>query len=86
MIYTAEAIGASEALDIELLDEVLPSDRFELELSRRIGVILEGSPFTLRQTKATLRSLGHGREPLETDESLASLVEATRGEDLKEGV
>ncbi|WP_174300361.1 enoyl-CoA hydratase/isomerase family protein [Caulobacter sp. S45] len=86
LIYTAEAIGASEALDIGLVDELLPSDRFELELSRRMGVILEGSPFTLRQTKAMLRSLGHGRAPVETEESLASFVEATQGDDFKEGV
>ena len=86
LIYTAEAIGASEALDIGLVDEVLAADRFEPELSRRIGVILEGSPFTLRRTKDMLRSLGHGRAPLETDESLASFAEATQGEDFKEGV
>ena len=86
LIYTAEAIGASEALDIGLVDEVLAADRFEPELSQRIGVILEGSPFTLRRTKDMLRSLGHGRAPLETDESLASFAEATQGEDFKEGV
>ena len=86
LIYCAEPVGAAEALDMGLVDEVLAADRFEPELARRIDVILQGSPFTLRRTKAALRSLGHGCAPPETAESLASFVEATQGEDFKEGV
>ena len=86
LIYFAEAIGAAQARDIGLADEVLASDGFEAELSRRLNAVLEGSPFTLRRTKAMLRGLGHGRAPVETEESLAWFVEATQGPDFKEGV
>ncbi len=79
-------VSAPEARNIGLVDEVLPSDRFEAELSRRVEVILQASSFTVRKTKEMLQSLGHGRAPLEKDESLAWFVEATRGADFKEGV
>ena len=86
LIYFAEPVGAPQARDLGLVDEVLSSGRFEAELSRRVDVILQGSPFTLRKTKEMLGSLGHGRAPLETDESLAWFVEATQSADFKEGV
>ncbi len=86
MIYTAQPIDAAKALDIGLVDEVVLSDAFELELDHLTRVILKGSPFTLGRSKAMLWMAGHGAAPLETDESLAPFVEATQGEDFREGV
>jgi len=45
---------------------------------------LRGSPFSLRRTKEMLRMVDP--TPMETEESLASFVEATQGDDFVEGV
>ena len=86
LIFSAETIKAEEALALSLVDDLLPPFHFEQALSQWLEPILAGSPFTLRRTKEMLRSLGHGRAPAETDESLAHFVEATQGADFKEGV
>ncbi len=86
MIYLANTIDAAEARRIGLVDELVPSDRFEEELQRRVAAILAGSAFTIQQTKAMLRQLGHGRAPLETPETLAQFVAATQGDDFAEGI
>ena len=86
LIYLAEAIDATQALRIGLVDEIVPGDRFEAELQRLADTILAGSPFTLRHTKEMLRGLGHGSAPHETSDSLALFVAATQGDDFREGV
>ena len=86
LIYSAEAIGAAQARRIGLVDEVIAEARFEADLQRLIEAIVAGSTLTLRRTKEMLRELGHGAAPAETRATLASFVEATQGEDFREGV
>lgn len=82
MIYTAQAIDAARALQIGLVDEVIPAAQFEAGLESLIRAILQGAPFTLRRTKAMLRV----DPPAETDESLAAFVAATQWDDFAEGI
>lgn len=86
LLYSGQTIGAARAERIGLIDDVLSADRFDEELDRLVAGIQAGSPFTLRRTKAMLRELGHGNAPADTDESLASFVEATQSPDFGEGV
>lgn len=86
LIYTAESIGAAEALRIGLVDQTIPQDRFEPDLQRILETILSGSPFTLRGTKAMLREMGHGQSPRETPDSLAAFAAAMQGAEFHEGV
>ena len=86
LIFSAKAVGATRAQQIGLVDEVLPAAAFETGLSQLVASILEGSHFTLLQTKSMLRELDRAPAPAETDESLAWFVGATQGADFKEGV
>ncbi|NIJ08398.1 enoyl-CoA hydratase/carnithine racemase [Sphingomonas vulcanisoli] len=86
LIFSAEAIGADEALRIGLVDEAIAQDRFETRLQQLIAAIVGGSPFTIRRTKQMLRDVGSGPAPVETRESLAAFVEATQGADFAEGI
>ena len=86
MIYLGEPIGAEQALDIGLVDVLLPSDGFEQGLRELVDRLLRGSPATLRQTKQMLRLIGQVPTPAENRESLAWFVRSTQGPDFKEGL
>ena len=86
LIYSARSIGAAEAERIGLIDHVCAAGQLDAELKSLIDAILAGSPFTLRRTKEMLRDVGHGRTSSETHESLAAFVEATQGDDFREGI
>jgi enoyl-CoA hydratase/carnithine racemase len=84
LIYSAQPISATRAREIGLVDEVISADHFESELKLLTDPILRGSPFSLRRSKEMLRMVDP--TPTETEESLASFVEATQGDDFVEGV
>jgi enoyl-CoA hydratase/carnithine racemase len=86
LIYFARPVGAQEAKDIGLVDEVIGVQDFESALNLLTESILRGSPFTLRQTKKMLRSVEHGATPEETEGSLDVFVAATQGDEFREGV
>ncbi|WP_375381841.1 enoyl-CoA hydratase/isomerase family protein [uncultured Sphingomonas sp.] len=86
LIYSAQAIDAARAERIGLIDEVLAADRFEEELGVFLQHVLRGSTYTVRRSKEMLSTVGAGLAPPEDEESLASFVAATQGEDFREGV
>ena len=86
LIYTARAVGAVEALEIGLVDIVLPAASYDEELELLIANVLAGSPYTLKHTKTLLRTCGPGEAPVETRDTLAPFIEATQGDDFAEGV
>ena len=86
MIFTAEPIGAADALRIGLVDAVWPLRDFDQRLQALVASIEAGSQFTLARTKEMLIAADGGRASAETEESLASFVEATQGADFAEGV
>jgi enoyl-CoA hydratase/carnithine racemase len=86
MIFTATALGASEAAAIGLVDHLLDTDCFDAELGQFEQAIVQGSSYTLFHTKRMLRGIGHGTTPLENDESLGWFVDAMQGKDFAEGV
>ena len=83
LLYTGDAIDATRAHAIGLVDEVFPPDRFDADLQHLLASIAGGSPFTLRRTKNMLRGLG-GADP-ETTASLGLFAEAVQGRDFQEG-
>jgi enoyl-CoA hydratase/carnithine racemase len=84
LIYTAQPVGATRAHEIGLVDGVIPAAQFESQLKLLTDAIVSGSPFTLRRSKKMLQLVNP--TPGETDESLASFIEATQGDDFQEGV
>jgi enoyl-CoA hydratase/carnithine racemase len=86
LIYTALPVSAIKAREIGLVDEVIAVEHFDSELKLLTDAILRGSQFTLRRSKEMLRVVGDASTPEETDETLASFVEATQRDDFVEGV
>ena len=84
LIYSGETLDAARALAIGLVDDVVSALAFDVELARLTASMLEGSPFTLRRSKAMLGRIDP--TPAETEESLGWFVEATQGHDFSEGV
>ncbi len=85
MIFTARRLDAAEALNIGLVERVIPHGGFEEGLAEILRSIAIGSPVTIRGTKAMLRRLPPGDAPAETEETIANFVAATQGDDFKEG-
>lgn len=86
MIYTAQPVDAVAAERMGLVQQIYAADQFEAELSRLTGIILSGSPFTLRESKRMLKATANSVAPLEDDESLGWFVEAMQGADFGEGI
>jgi enoyl-CoA hydratase/carnithine racemase len=86
MIFTAQALDATEAQAIGLVDDVAPPAEFETSLAALTTVIAGGSPYTLHHSKRMLRMAGTGGTPAETEESIGWFVDAMEGPDFAEGV
>lgn len=85
MIYTAAMLEASEALAIDLVEQVLDAESFDAVLSQILQAIICGSPFTLHHSKRMLSNVGNGPSPVEDDESLGWFVQAMQGDEFAEG-
>lgn len=84
MLYTGRLVGAPEALQIGLIDRVLPSGEIEDETRAYCITIAENSQFTVRATKKIVRMILDGTAT-DTQETLKMFDEAFRGEDYVEG-
>jgi enoyl-CoA hydratase/carnithine racemase len=85
MILTAMTVGAAEAAEIGLVEQIARPEEFDEELDVLVKAITRGSPFTLHHSKRMLRASGFGPPPPEDEESLGWFVDALQGKDFGEG-
>ncbi len=86
LIYSSKAIGAVEALQIGLVDEVFAQECFEEELASFVATVRTRSPFTLQRSKAMLRDLCYRPRLKDTHASLIEFAESTQSADFREGI
>jgi enoyl-CoA hydratase/carnithine racemase len=86
LVYSSEVIGAEQALQIGLVDEVFVNERFEPALQQLIETMLARSSFTQIRSKELLRAHALAGIERETSESLAAFAAATQSADFTEGV
>lgn len=83
ILYTAELLGAGEAVRIGLVEFL--SDEPEAEVERLAATIARSSPHSLRQTKGMVRRILDGQAE-DNDETRALFDAAFTGPDFEEGV
>jgi enoyl-CoA hydratase/carnithine racemase len=85
MLFTAEPVGAAEALEIGLVNRVVPAAELSRAVVKIAGTIAHNAPLAVRAMKAFVQR-GIDRTGLRRDdlETLARQVRSS--EDLKEGL
>ena len=86
MLFTAELIGAEEALQIGLINRVLPPDHLEpytYDMARRMATY---APLSLRQSKAVVQPCLDNPELRGIDEPAAIAAALYETEDFHAGV
>ena len=75
LLYTADLIGADEALHLGLIDELLPADRAEARLAELCATLAERSLLTQAATKEMIGAvLRHGAVPADLADAWAREV------------
>jgi enoyl-CoA hydratase/carnithine racemase len=86
LLLTGRHIGANEALQMGLINEVVPRQGLDGAIARWVDDVLACAPLSLRAIKAFVRST-HGLSPTASQAMrLPELVDALESEDAMEGV
>jgi enoyl-CoA hydratase len=83
LIFRARLVGAEEAVQIGLVNEVVPAGRLHDRVREVATEVAANAPVTLRVTKEALRRLQGSRRLAEGDDLV---VQAYMSEDFREGV
>ena len=86
MLLTARRISATEAAELNLVNEVVPRDELDRAVDRWVEDILACAPLSLRAIKQIVQRTGHMTPREARDQKLPALVETLVSEDGLEGV
>jgi crotonobetainyl-CoA hydratase len=86
MLLTGQRISAKRALEIGLINEVMPRAELDAAVARWVGQILACAPLSVQAIKAVVRQTS-GMSPTQAQAMrLPALVAALQSEDSREGV
>lgn len=85
ILYTGRLIGAEEALEIGLIDRIIPSDSIENETRKYASTICRNAQLTVRGAKKIITQVLEGAVN-DTPEANEMIVESFTSEDYKEGI
>jgi crotonobetainyl-CoA hydratase len=86
MLLTGQRISARRALEIGLINEVVPRAELDAAVARWVGQILACAPLSVQAIKAVVRQTA-GMSPTQAQATrLPALVAALQSEDSREGV
>ena len=83
IIFTARMVGAQEALQIGLANEVLPAEQLEARGRDLAKTIASNAPLTLQVTKEAVRRIRAHRRPIEAEDLILTCY---LSEDFREGI
>ncbi len=86
LLLTGKRIGATEAAELGLINEVVPRDQLDEAVERWVDDILACAPLSLRATKQVMQRTAHLQPEEAHGQRLPALIEALDSEDGKEGV
>lgn len=86
MLLTGKRVNAAQALDMGLVNEVVPRAELDAAVARWVGDILACAPLSLKAIKQVVRSTGTLSPAQAQALRLPALVEALASEDSSEGV
>ena len=87
LMFRARLVGAQEALQLGLINEIFEADQFGQRVRQIAEEISQNAPLTLQVTKEAIRRLQHHRRAVGADTLGEDLiVRAYMSEDFREGV
>lgn len=86
MMLTGKRIAAREALDMGLVNEVVPRAELDAAVQRWVGDLLECAPLSLQAIKQVVRLTGHMTPAQAHATRLPAVVAALQSRDADEGV
>ena len=86
LLFTARRFGASDALRMGLLNQVVPKDQLEARLREIALEIAANAPLTLRSVKRVVRTLAQDPARRDLAGAEASIRACFESEDYREGV
>jgi enoyl-CoA hydratase/carnithine racemase len=86
LLLTGRRIGAAEAADLGLVNEVVPRTQLDEAVDRWVAEILECAPLSIRAIKQVVQQTAHLRPDEAHGQRLPALIEALLSEDGREGV
>lgn len=86
LLLLAEPIDARRCLTMGLVHRVVDGDQLRPEAERLAGLVLEGGPDAVRETKRLLGRLGAGSGAIGVEEALASHKRARASDEAREGL
>ena len=86
MLLTGRRIKAREALEMGLVNEVVPRDGLDAAVDRWLAEVLSCAPLSIRAIKQLVRRTAHMTAADAQAQRLPALVEALQSEDSTEGV
>ena len=86
MLFTGKRVKAAEALEMGLINEVVPRAELDAAIARWVGDILACAPLSLKAIKQVVRSTGTMTPTQAQALRLPAVVKALQSEDGNEGV
>ncbi len=86
LLLTGRRIGAAEALDFGLVNQVVPLDELDATIDAWVRDIIACAPLSLRAIKRSAHDTAHLTVPEARNARLPSLVAALQSHDAEEGV
>jgi enoyl-CoA hydratase/carnithine racemase len=86
LLLTGRRIGAAEAADLGLVNEVVPRTQLDEAVDRWVAEILECAPLSIRAIKQVVQQTAHLRPDEAHGQRLPAMIEALLSEDGREGV
>ncbi len=86
MLLTGRRIGADEALDFGLVNQVVPLDELDAAVDTWVSDLAACAPLSLRAIKRSANDTAHLTVPEARNARLPSLVAALQSQDAEEGV
>lgn len=86
LLFTARRVGAEEALQMGLVNEVLAKDQLDERVDRLAGAIADNAPLTIRSAKIALQELARPDGARDYRRIEQSIARCYQSEDFEEGI
>lgn len=86
LILTAERISASEAHRIGLVHEVVPADRLDAAVEKRLAALIAAGPKALAAAKDLVATIDRPIDAALIEETARRIAEIRRGPEAREGI
>ena len=86
LLFTSELIGANRALEIGLINRIVPPNELKNEVRKIVDAILQNAPGALSNTKRLIEELWPSSVKHDVERALTHHMQARESDEAKEGI